>query len=161
MFKLVTGLPMVFGPILGVGFRLLRRGIENRLDSPREAATWFFKGPARGAQIAAVADYIRTTAPEDLREELSDYAQGTRATRAILDDMTAYVRPWPFDEARVAARVAIWHGRDDPAAPIVLAERLASELPNAELHAFAGEGHFVFHAHSDAIIASIREHAKR
>ena len=159
MFKLVAGVPAVFGPVLAGGFRLLRRGIAKRLDAPAEAATWFFKGPAQGAQIAAVAEYIRITAPDDLRDELSDFAEGTRATRAIVDDLKAYVRPWPFDLSTLTTRVELWHGRNDPAAPIAFAERMASDLPNAELHAFTDEGHFVFHAHAEAVTTAIREHA--
>ena len=55
--------------------------------------------------------------------------------------------------------VEIWHGLDDPAAPVSFARRTAAQLPNAQAHLFDGEGHFVFHTHGDAIAASIREHA--
>ena len=158
-FRLIARAPRVSGPLLAGVFRLLRRGLVKRLDSPVEAALWFFKGPAQGAQIAAVAEYVRTSAPEDLRSELSDFAAGTRATRAIVNDLVAYVRPWPFELSSLSTPVEIWHGRDDPAAPVSFAERTASELANARAHLFDGEGHFVFHTHADAIATSIREHA--
>ena len=137
-------------------FRLLRRSLRRRLDSPAEAALWFFKGPAQGAQIAAIAEYVRTSPPEDLRSELSDYAAGMSATSAIINDLLAYVRPWAFELSSISTRVEIWHGLDDPAAPVSFAERTASALPNAQAHLFAGEGHFVFHTHGDAIAGSIR-----
>ncbi len=156
--KCIAGAPVIFAPLVAGAFRLFRRDLARRLDSPAEAATWFFKGPARGAQISAVAQYVRTTAPEDLRDDLTDHAAGTRATRAIVDDLRAYVTAWPFDLSALTARVELWHGRNDPVVPVVFAERMASELPNAALHVFDGEGHFVFHTHVDDIAASIQEH---
>jgi pimeloyl-ACP methyl ester carboxylesterase len=159
LFKLVARAPVVSKPLLAGGFRLLRRGLRKRLDSPAEAARWFFAGPAKGAQVEAIDEYVRTSTPEDLRRELSDYAEGTRATGAIVNDVAAYLRPWPFDLSSLSTPVEIWHGRDDPAAPIAAAERLASRLPNAQAHLFDGEGHFVFHAHADAVVASVRDHA--
>ena len=62
---------------------------------------------------------------------------------------------WP------ATAYGISTGRDgfSSTSPIAAAVRLASRLPNAQAHLFDGEGHFVFHAHGDAVVASIREHA--
>jgi pimeloyl-ACP methyl ester carboxylesterase len=159
-FRLITRAPAVSGLVLAAVFRLLRRGLQKRLDSPAEAALWFFEGPAQGAQIAAIAEYVRTSAPEELRSELTDWAAGTSATSAIIDDLVAYVRPWPFELSSFSTRVEIWHGLDDPAAPVGFAERTASELANAEAHLFDGEGHFVLHTHGEAIATSIREHAQ-
>jgi len=159
-FKLIARAPAVSTPLLAGVFRLMRRGLRKRLDSPAEAALWFFEGPARGAQIPAVAEYVRTSTDEDLRNELNDWAASTSATRAIVSDLTAYVRRRPFDLSGVSTRVEIWHGLDDPAAPVSFAKRTASELPNAQTHLFDAEGHFVFHTHGDAIAASIREHGE-
>lgn len=158
-FRLVTGAPAVSAPMLGGVFRLLRRRLRKRLDSPANAALWLFEGPAKGAQIDAVAEYVRSSPPEELRAELADYAEGTKATKAAVADLVAYARPWPFELRSVSARVELWHGRDDPAAPVAFAERAAAELPNARAHLFDGEGHFVFHTHGDEVCASIREHA--
>ena len=158
-FLLAARAPRVVGPLLAGGLRLFRRAIEKRLDAPVEAAEWFFRGPAQGAQIGAVADYIQSTPPGDLRDDLSDHARATASTRAILCDLTAYARPWPFELAKVSVPVEIWHGRSDPAAPFAFAERAAAELPHGTLHAFEDEGHFVFHSHGDEIAASIAERA--
>jgi pimeloyl-ACP methyl ester carboxylesterase len=158
-FLLGARAPRVAAPVVGGGMRLFRRAIEKRLDSPKEAAAWFFEGPAQGAQIEAVARYVDATPPDELRDDLRDHARATASTQAILADLTAYARPWPFELADIAAPVEIWHGVADPAAPFAFAERAAAELPDATLHAFEGEGHFVFHAHADAIAASIAAHA--
>jgi pimeloyl-ACP methyl ester carboxylesterase len=106
-----------------------------------------------------VARYVETSEPDDLRAEIRDYIVATRATRAVLDDIAAVVEPWPFTLGALAARVEIWHGGSDPAVPVSFARSLAAELPNARLHLFADEGHFVFHTHGDEVIASIRRHA--
>jgi len=156
-FKLITAAPTLSAPLLASVFVLLRRGIEKRLHRPAEAAHWFFAGPAQGAQIAAIEAYVRGSDPEELRRELHDYAEGTRATRAIIGDLTAYVRPWPFQLSDLTTTVHLWHGRKDPAAPVASAEAMARQLPNAQLHIFDKEGHFVFHTHADEIAASIRE----
>ncbi len=160
-FKLIANVPVVSRPLLAGVFRLLRRSLRKRLDSPAEATLWFFKGPAQGAQIAAIADYVRTCTPEELRSDLNDWAAGTRATSAIINDLAGYVRPWPFELSKLSTRVEIWHGRDDPAAPISFAQRTAAELANAQPHLLDGEGHFVFHTHGEAIATSIRQHAER
>jgi pimeloyl-ACP methyl ester carboxylesterase len=161
VFDLAAHAPRVAGPPLAGLLRLLARGIRTRLDTPAEAAIWFFTGSDRGAQVAAIAEYVRTSPPEDLRGELADYAAGTAATRAIVDDLAAYARPWPFALGDIATPVEIWHGRDDPAVPVRFAERAARELGRAQAHLFDGEGHFVFHTHADAVAASIRRHAAR
>ena len=106
-----------------------------------------------------MARYIRATPPEDLRDDLSDHARATASTRAVLDDVVSYTRPCPFELGCVDVPVEIWHGVDDPAVPVAFAERTASELPRATLHAFPGEGHFVFHSHGAEIAESIAQHA--
>ena len=68
----MTTAPRLGAPLLGLPLSVLRRGLRKRLDSPAEAARWFFEGPAKGAQVAAVDEYIRASGPEDLRSELAD-----------------------------------------------------------------------------------------
>jgi pimeloyl-ACP methyl ester carboxylesterase len=106
-----------------------------------------------------VEEYIRRTAPEELRQELADFAEGTRAVEAIVADVRAIVGRWPFELATLTTPVEIWHGLDDPAAPAAGARRLAAALPNASPHLFVREGHFVFHSHGDEVAASLVEHA--
>jgi len=157
-FVVMARAPLVSRPLLGGGFRLFRRAIEKRLGSPVEAAKWFFDGPARGAQVEAVARYIHSTPPDDLRQDLSDHARATERTQAILDDIVSYASPCPFELGQVDVPVELWHGDDDPAVPVAFAERAAAELPRAVLHVFPGEGHFVFHSHGAEIAASIARH---
>jgi pimeloyl-ACP methyl ester carboxylesterase len=158
-FRLVARAPAIARPLLGGAFALLRRGLRKRLDSPADAARWFFEGPARGAQVEAVEEYVRRTPPEELRQELADFAEGTRALDAVVADVRAIVGRWPFEFATVTTPVEIWHGLDDPAAPAAGARRLAAGLPNVSTHLFEHEGHFVFHSHGDEVAASLAARA--
>jgi pimeloyl-ACP methyl ester carboxylesterase len=159
LFGVVGRAPALSAPLLAGMLRLNTWELRRWLEFPDGAALALFRGPARGAQVAAVADYVRSRTPDELRIEMSDYLAGTGATQAVVDDVLAMGRPWQFDLSAIAAPVELWQGRDDPAVPTAYAEGLASDLPNARLHLFDGEGHFVFHTHGDAIAASIREHA--
>lgn len=159
-FRLASSAPWLVGPLLGPVFALLRRGVDKRIDRPREAARWFFDGPARGAQVPALASYIESTPADELRDELRDFAKATQATRAIVDDLTAYTLPWPLQLNNINTPVELWHGRDDPAAPVGSAERIAAALPDCIAHTFHQEGHFVFHSHAMEIVTSIAAHAQ-
>lgn len=159
-FALVLRAPAVTRVLLAGGGRLMRRGLQKRLGDPAQAARWFFDGPARGAQVEAVADYVSATPADELRSDLLDFAAVWRQPGAPIRDLRAYAAPWPFDLGSLATPVELWHGLDDPAVPATFSERIAAALPNAQAHLFPEEGHFVFHAHGDEIAASIRSRAE-
>ncbi len=56
------------------------------------------------------------------------------------DDLRLLSRPWSFDPARIAAPVALWHGRQDTSAPPAIAEYLATAIPGSEVNIVDG-GH--------------------
>jgi pimeloyl-ACP methyl ester carboxylesterase len=161
MFAAVGRAPRLSAPALGFMLGRVAHALERRLPVPGEAAAELYQGAARGAQVEAVAEYIRRAAPADLRADISDHIAATRATRAVIADMAAVVRPWPFRLAGVTTPVELWHGTDDPAVPLGYAQGLAADLGNACVHPCAGEGHFVFHTHGGQVVASIRNHAGR
>ncbi len=59
----------------------------------------------------------------------------------LIDDDLAYVAPWGFDPAQIAAPVLLLHGGQDRIAPVAHAEWLASRIPAAELRVLPEEGH--------------------
>jgi pimeloyl-ACP methyl ester carboxylesterase len=67
-FAAAAGTPSLVRPLLGAALRLNLRGLDGRLADPRVAARWFFEGPAKGAQVAAVA------APVEVWHGLADPA---------------------------------------------------------------------------------------
>ena len=58
-----------------------------------------------------------------------------------LDDARALRSPWGFDLAEVTVPVSLFHGEDDEFVPVLQAQRLATELPNAVVSIRAGAGH--------------------
>jgi pimeloyl-ACP methyl ester carboxylesterase len=59
----------------------------------------------------------------------------------LVDDDLAYVAPWGFDPAQVAAPTLFFHGRLDRMVPSSHSEWLAGRLPVAELRRTPDDGH--------------------
>lgn len=64
-------------------------------------------------------------------------------------------RPWGFDVGKIASRVLLWHGTEDDVAPIDMARDLQRALPNADLRAVSGGGHFLLFDHWLEILAAL------
>ncbi|MFC4907663.1 alpha/beta hydrolase [Actinomadura gamaensis] len=70
----------------------------------------------------------------------------------LVDDDLAYVAPWGFDVARIAAPVLLLHGEEDRVVPCSHARWLAERCPGAELRSSARDGHIsVLNAAPDAL----------
>ena len=65
----------------------------------------------------------------------------SRGTAGWFDDDIAFVEPWGFDLAAIAAPVSIWHGADDRFVPFSHGEWLAAHVPGARVHLYEDEGH--------------------
>ncbi|GAA4910088.1 pimeloyl-ACP methyl ester carboxylesterase [Stackebrandtia albiflava] len=59
----------------------------------------------------------------------------------MIDDDVAYVSPWGFDVAAIAAPVILLHGDADRIVPVGHAEWLAERLPSGHRMILPGEGH--------------------
>ena len=59
----------------------------------------------------------------------------------MVDDDLAYVAPWGFDPADIAAPVLLLHGDADRVVPAAHSRWLAGRIPSAELWLRAGDGH--------------------
>ena len=86
-------------------------------------------------RVLARAEF-RAMFAEDLREA---FAQGTAA---FAQDLALIAAPWPFDLARIASPLALWHGDEDWMIPHAAAEAIARAVPSAQLH-LGGGGHFL------------------
>ncbi|KKZ75054.1 alpha/beta hydrolase [Streptomyces showdoensis] len=74
---------------------------------------------------------------------LRTYREALRVSHhGWLDDCLAFVRPWGFDVASVAAPVLLWHGLDDAFSPLGHTRWLAGRIPGAEPVLVPGAGHF-------------------
>jgi pimeloyl-ACP methyl ester carboxylesterase len=65
-----------------------------------------------------------------------------------IDDDLAFVRPWGFPLAAVAAPVLLMHGAADRMVPSVQATRLAAQLPTATPRIVPSEGHITVMRHA-------------
>jgi pimeloyl-ACP methyl ester carboxylesterase len=152
--------PFVSPVVLGGSMGIIRLIVKRRFaESPAAAAKELYIDPSRGAQLDAVAAYIRELPPDQLREEIADHIAATSCRDGIVNDLRAYVRPWPFALRDIASPVEVWHGLADPAVPPGFARAAAAQLPNGKIHLLDGEGHFVFHTHADEIAASLHARA--
>ena len=75
------------------------------------------------------------------------------------DDSIAFHRPWGFDVAGIDVPVAIWHGREDTAAPIAHARWLAGHIEGCTLHELDG-GHYAAYDELPTILDWLVSHAE-
>lgn len=73
------------------------------------------------------------------------------------DDDLAYVRPWGFDPADVAAPTLVLHGAQDGIVPSAHGEWLARRVPSAELWLDPGAGHISVLRRGDAALGRLVE----
>ncbi|MEZ0093923.1 alpha/beta fold hydrolase [Streptacidiphilus sp. EB129] len=59
-----------------------------------------------------------------------------------IDDALAFTTRWGFDLGDIRAPVLLWHGQDDPFAPVAHSHWLAERIPNALLWEQPGAAHF-------------------
>lgn len=69
-----------------------------------------------------------------------------------IDDDLAYVRPWGFDVAAIAAPVLVLHGDRDRIAPPAHGAWLAGHIPGAELRTYPDAGHLAVMTHTAAAL---------
>jgi pimeloyl-ACP methyl ester carboxylesterase len=80
------------------------------------------------------------------------------ASGAVDDDL-AYVAPWGFDPAGIAAPVLILHGGRDRVVPSAHGEWLARRCPGAELWRSPEDGHISILRSAEPALEWLREHA--
>ena len=103
--------------------------------------------PTDGAALAlpGVADGLVAVMREGLR-------QGTEGCGW---DNVAWVGPWLLDLSTVRVPTWLWYGAEDPLAPPVHGEWLATQLPDARLVVRPGEGHLGLYTHWDEMSATL------
>jgi len=78
---------------------------------------------------------------------------------ALIDDDLAYVSPWGFDPARVAAPTLLVHGGRDRVVPSSHGEWLGRHCPSAELRLHPEDGHISVLLSGGAALEWLRERA--
>jgi pimeloyl-ACP methyl ester carboxylesterase len=74
-------------------------------------------------------------------EQVSDAMQ--RGAGGLVEDLRSVTRPWGFHLEEVEVPTFVWQGDDDGSIASAWGERLAREIPRAQLRARPGEGHLL------------------
>jgi pimeloyl-ACP methyl ester carboxylesterase len=77
------------------------------------------------------------------------------ALRASVQDMAIGIREWGFDPQEIGMPIHIWHGELDRNIPVAHALHLVQTIPEATLHRFAGEGHWMLVDHMSEILSVV------
>lgn len=105
------------------------------LTDPRQALDSFVLEWPDADRYAIRDDDIAVPIADGMAECVRVSAEGW------LEDSIAFHRPWGFDVASIDVPVAIWHGRDDRAAPITHGRWLAERIRGCAFHELEG-GHY-------------------
>lgn len=97
--------------------------------------------------VAAISSFLPPVDRAVLTEEFGeDFAANLHEALRVgvdgwLDDDLAFVKPWGFALAEVAAPTVLWQGGQDRMVPIAHGRWLAERIPGVMAHFEEGEGH--------------------
>ncbi len=108
-----------------------------------------FRAPVRLRPLILKMLLLRSCDAASLRDNAAFEAIFESQRRAwrgsvegVLTDAQIYARPWGFAVEDVRAPVRLWHGKEDRAFAVLLAEELARRLPNCKARFIENEGHY-------------------
>ena len=85
-----------------------------------------------------------------------DIQEGVRqGPKGPLFEHRLQVRPWGFELGEIPVHVQLWHGEQDTAATISMAEHVAEQLPSSTLHRYPDEGHSLFDNYDEEILSTL------
>jgi pimeloyl-ACP methyl ester carboxylesterase len=64
------------------------------------------------------------------------------SAEGVMADAQIYAQAWGFGIEEVRVPVRLWHGTQDRAFSVHLAEEVARQLPNCQAHFVDGAGHY-------------------
>lgn len=67
------------------------------------------------------------------------------------------VRPWGFDLSEIPIHVHLWHGEQDKATPVSMAEYVAEQLPSSTLHTYPDQDHNLLGEHYEEILSTLSD----
>lgn len=89
----------------------------------------------------------------DQREAILEaYRQGVRAAA---QDLILYTADWGFDISRIKAKVFLWYGGRDKAAPVAMGKYYAEMIPTSTFKVYPDEGHILSITHAEEIFNTL------
>ena len=73
----------------------------------------------------------------------------------LTDEVVTLTRPWGFHLQSIRIPVDIWWGEADAFCSPIVGQRMASLIPNAQLHLEPQAGHFMLFSHWQAILQQL------
>jgi pimeloyl-ACP methyl ester carboxylesterase len=109
-------------------------------------------------QFLCASDAAAITVPETRAALLAAAVESTRQGGAglALEMQLVFGRPWGFEPRDINVPTWLWYGADDTLTPPQMGEYLASQVPNAKLVVYPGEGHMAAFTHWDEIVTTLR-----
>lgn len=103
------------------------------------------------------ADYAVMAQPGRMDAFVGMYNEAlAQGVKGPIWDLRLYVRPWDFDIEAVAIPLYLFHGEQDPQAPVALVRRMADGMPTARLVTYPDDGHLsTFVSHFGAITQAL------
>jgi pimeloyl-ACP methyl ester carboxylesterase len=108
-----------------------------------------FRAPVRLRPLLLKMLLLRSCDAASLRDKAAFEAIFESQRRAwrgsaegVMADAQIYAQPWGFAVEDVRVPVRLWHGKEDRAFAIRLAEELANRLPNCKARFIGNEGHY-------------------
>jgi pimeloyl-ACP methyl ester carboxylesterase len=108
-----------------------------------------FRAPVRLRPLLLKMLLLRPCDAASLREDAAFEAIFESQRRAwrgsaegVMADAQIYAQPWGFAMEDVHRPVRLWHGKEDRAFSVRLAERFANRLPNCKSRFIENEGHY-------------------
>jgi pimeloyl-ACP methyl ester carboxylesterase len=132
---------MAFGSLAGAG-----------RVSPGLALRMFLAGasaPEKAALLGTAAGRAAITSLHSATEP---------GARGLVEDLRVALSDWGFDPSQIRVPTHLWQGDRDSLVPSRWADEWKSRIPDAQLHAVSGDGHFLVVAHAAEILAALRAH---
>jgi pimeloyl-ACP methyl ester carboxylesterase len=108
-----------------------------------------FRAPVRFRPLVLKMLLLRPCDAASLREDAAFEAIFESQRRAwrgsaegVMADAQIYAQPWEFAVEDVHTPVRLWHGKEDRAFSVQLAEKFVNRLPNCNARFIENEGHY-------------------
>jgi len=143
-----------FAGMAAAGVASLRAAAAGRTAKERYEAA----APPFDPEIFTPADHAALAGPWSWLGEVVGPALAA-GPAGLIDDDLAYVAPWGFDPAQIAAPTLILHGGQDRVVPLSHGRWLADRCPPAEPRLSPDDGHISILDAAPAALAWLRAHA--